>query len=204
MSHDGEASSSFNELIDRLKRGDSAAAAELFDRFAPQLLERVRPFLDQQTRRRVDEQDVVQSVFKSFFREFADGQFTIANWQALWGLLFKMARRKAARKRLEHHAQRRDASREIAVPDDSDAAAVDLQISDTGISPPDRAALAETLDNLLRHLDGPEQDIFVLRLGRWSVPEISQRVGRSERTVMRVLTKVRRHLEDGQADDGAT
>ena len=40
-----------------------------------------------QTRQKVDPEDVVQSAFRSFFTRQAAGQFDVASWDDLWGLL---------------------------------------------------------------------------------------------------------------------
>jgi hypothetical protein len=64
--------------------------------------------------------------------------------------------------------------------------------------------LAETLEHLLRKLDDCGRQIVSLRLQGFTTPEISAQVGRTERTVQRVLDQVkqwlqRRHLRDEES-----
>src|SRR5690242_9456367 len=56
---------SFADLMARLRAGDDAAAAALFQRFATRLIALARGRLDGLVRRKVDPEDVVQSVFRS-------------------------------------------------------------------------------------------------------------------------------------------
>ena len=58
---------SFDDVITRLRDGDSEAATEIFHRFAARLIALARTRLDSRVRQKVDPEDVVQSVFRSFF-----------------------------------------------------------------------------------------------------------------------------------------
>jgi DNA-directed RNA polymerase specialized sigma24 family protein len=62
--------------------------------------------------------------------------------------------------------------------------------------------LTETLEHLLAGLDGPDRDVVTLQLQGSTIPEISARVHRSERTVCRVLDRTRRRLRRLRADEG--
>jgi RNA polymerase sigma-70 factor (ECF subfamily) len=75
--------SSFNELMNRLRTGDDAAAAEVFRRFADQLIHLARSQLDAGTLGKTDPEDVVQSVYRSFFSRYQSGQFDIETWNEL-------------------------------------------------------------------------------------------------------------------------
>ena len=57
------------------------------------------------------------------------------------------------------------------------------------------AALTETLQSVLQSLDERDREIFDLYLQNLEAGEISQRAGRSERTVRRVLERIRADLE---------
>jgi hypothetical protein len=90
------ATDSFAELMVGLDRGDDAAAAQVFHRFARQMLELARRHLGDRLRRKVDPEDVLQSVFRSFFVCYREGRFHIRNWENLWGILKVMTLRRAA------------------------------------------------------------------------------------------------------------
>ena len=55
------------ELLDRVRQGDEQAATELFDRYVERLIRLAQSRLSAKLRRRVDAEDVVQSVYRSFF-----------------------------------------------------------------------------------------------------------------------------------------
>jgi RNA polymerase sigma factor (sigma-70 family) len=61
-------------------------------------------------------------------------------------------------------------------------------------TPLEAAALAETVERLMRELDERERQILELALQGYTPQEISPRVGRCERTVQRLLERVRKHL----------
>src|SRR5437868_8199770 len=78
---------SFVELAARLHAGDQGAATEVFRRFAGRLIALARTKLDIRIRRKEDPEDVVQSVYRSFFGRYQAGQYDLATWEALWSLL---------------------------------------------------------------------------------------------------------------------
>ena len=61
--------------IDRLKAGDPAAARKLWERYFHRLVSLARKKLQNTPRRAVDEEDVAQSAFASFWRRAQQGQF---------------------------------------------------------------------------------------------------------------------------------
>jgi RNA polymerase sigma-70 factor, ECF subfamily len=58
---------SFAALMTDLRLGEQAAAETVFSRYAQQLIALARTKLDQRLQQRVDPEDVIQSVYKSFF-----------------------------------------------------------------------------------------------------------------------------------------
>src|SRR5207249_524909 len=85
---------SFARLMARLRAGDDGAAAAVFQRFARQLIARARAHLDARLRPKLDPEDVVQSVYRSFFNRYGAGQFELGTWNDLWGLLTVITLRK--------------------------------------------------------------------------------------------------------------
>src|SRR5262245_5432615 len=88
---------SFDEIMVRLRSGDNEAAARVFNKFVKRLIGLARSRLDKGLGRKVDPEDIVQSVYKSFFRRHAAGEFDFSNWDRLWGLLAVIAVRKCKR-----------------------------------------------------------------------------------------------------------
>lgn len=162
--------------------------AELVDTYTRDLLRLARRGLPKQLQARVDPEDVVQSVYRSFFRRLSDGQFQFDAPDDVWKLLATMTFRKACNARKFHQRERRDARRESSLtpkrPDDAGLEKVAVARDE------DIELLWQSLDELLRGLPDRCRDILVLRLEGHSVEAIAERVGRSRRTVMRVLSSV--------------
>src|SRR6266478_2806061 len=78
---------SFDDLMTRLRADDSMAATNLFRRYSRRLIGLARTRLQGEMKRKVDPEDVMQSVFRSFFRRHADGKFELEGWDNLWSLL---------------------------------------------------------------------------------------------------------------------
>jgi RNA polymerase sigma-70 factor (ECF subfamily) len=182
--------SSFHAFLTQLRAGDEAAAAECFRRYARRLVGLAQTRLSRQLRSKVDAEDVVQSVFRSFFVRNARGEYDLGDWGGLWGLLVVITLRKCGRQAAQFRSARRDVSRERAPAAGAAAEAVADEPT-----PAEAAALADTVRVLLEPFPERDRQIIGLRLQGYSVPEISARVQRTERTVFRVLEKVRERLE---------
>ncbi|HEX5446174.1 MAG TPA: helix-turn-helix domain-containing protein [Pirellulales bacterium] len=76
-----------------------------------------------------------------------------------------------------------------------DESCADWQPMARGPTPEEALVVAETVESLLTGFDEQEQEIVGLRLQAYSEREISEQVGRSERTVRRVLERLRRRVE---------
>src|SRR5262249_61199873 len=74
-------------LVARWREGDQQAAAELFRRYADRLVALAKSRLSQKMARRVDPEDVVQSVYRSFFAETKEGRYEFERGGDLWHLL---------------------------------------------------------------------------------------------------------------------
>jgi len=191
---------SFHGLMSRLRRGDDAAAAVVFNRFAHRLIGLARQQLDGLTRVKVDAEDVLQSVFRSFFLRHAGEAFDLGGWDSLWGLLTTITVRKCWRKGRYFRQERRDVRREISLDAVSRDAATDW--NDAAEPTPDQAALlAEIVQQLLTDQEPRDRQIIMLTLQGWTTEEVSARVGCTQRTVQRVLQRLRGRLEQ-MSEDG--
>src|SRR5262245_56639439 len=184
----------------RLRAGQNDAAAQVFDRFAGHLVALARKHLDAQVLQKVDPEDVLQSVFRSFFGRYPSGQLRgFASWDNLWAMLVVITLRKCGRQMDYFHAACRDVRREVAGPPDPDGSA----LAGAGEPTPSEAAmLTETVERLMGCLDGQHRDILALRLQGHPPPEISSLLGCTERTVYRVLERVKLWLEAVGSEPG--
>lgn len=65
-------SSEISALIDRVRRGDSEAQAELFSRFRDRLRQMIRLRLDPRLQGRLDASDVIQDAYLDYSRRFTE------------------------------------------------------------------------------------------------------------------------------------
>ena len=85
---------SFDDLMAQLRDGRNEAAAQVFQRFANRLIVLARKQLDSKILQKVDPEDVMQSVFRSFFLRQMEDQFDVRDWDNLWSLLAMITVRK--------------------------------------------------------------------------------------------------------------
>jgi RNA polymerase sigma-70 factor (ECF subfamily) len=187
---------SFDDLMVHLRDGRNDAAAQLFQRFANRLIVLARKQLDPKILQKVDPEDVMQSVFRSFLARNAAGQLGEFNtWDNLWAILVVMTRRKCGRRTDYFHAARRDVRREAPPNSTEDENGSDVGIVDEEPTPHEAAVLAETVELLLSDLQGRQREILTLSLQGYTPVEISERLKCTERTVYRVLDRVKEWLE---------
>lgn len=192
----------FEDLADRLPRGDEAAASLLYERFAKRLVGLASLHLQDQLRAKVDPEDVMQSAWKSFFRRHAAGEFDLKSWDALWSLLTVITVRKCIRRAGYFRAARRDVRREVA-PSEEEYAVAGLPAASRDRTPLETAVLTEMVEHLFRGLKGREGRILQFSLEGHSAAEIAARVGVSERSVYRLMERVRARLERLNAAEAA-
>ena len=186
---------SFAELADRLRAGDQGAATEVFRRFAGRLIALAHAELDARLRCKLDPEDVVQSVYRSFFTRYRAGQFDFATWDALWSLLTVVTVRKCLNRAEYYLAKCRNVTSEVGAAAWDDAAAGLSEAIDREPTPLEAAVLAETVEQMMRGLEPDDRIIVELSLQGYTAAEISTRVGRAERTVGRVRERIKKRLQ---------
>jgi RNA polymerase sigma-70 factor (ECF subfamily) len=186
---------SFAGLMARLQAGDEEAAAQVFHRFAGRLIALARGRLDPLVRQKVGPEDVVQSVFRSFFRCQAEGRWDLAGWDRLWVLLLVLTVRKCGRQATRYRAARRDVRREETPGNAGDSSATEWENLAREPTPDEAAMLDETLQQLLGALSPRDRQIVVLTLQGHAVAEVAREVRCTVRTVQRILQRLREHLE---------
>jgi RNA polymerase sigma-70 factor, ECF subfamily len=187
---------SFANLMGRLQSGDDEAANKVFHRFAKQLIGLAHKQLDPALRRKVDAEDVTQSVFRSFFAHQAAGELVdLGSWDSLWGMLVVMTLRKCGRQKTFFQADCRDVLREIPFTPLTKESSAGWDPCDREPTPVEAAVLKETVEDLLKQFAGRPQRILALFLQGLAAPEISSRVGCTERTVFRTYERVKEWLQ---------
>ena len=104
----GESDPSDRSLLVRLRKGEQDAATALYLRYAQRLRALVRARCSSQLARRLEPDDIVQSVFRRFFRRVLQGDYDVPPGEELWGLLLVIALNKIRAWGNFHRAARRD------------------------------------------------------------------------------------------------
>src|SRR4051794_5340188 len=103
------------DLLQKLRDGDPHAAEALFALYARRLTRIAEEHLSARLAGRLDGSDVVQSVFRTFFRRSAEGEFRIDSSAQLWRLLVRITLLKARAKGRHHTAGIRNVRAEAGV-----------------------------------------------------------------------------------------
>lgn len=200
--------SSVELVLRRLSEGDASAACELFQRYSGQLIALAQKRLNWRLRRKLDPEDVVQSAFQSFFRLHSEGETHFENWGALWGLLSLITLRKCGRKLEYFRAVCRDVnleSSQVLNPQSLTDSRADWEAIADDPTPAQAAILTETLQDVLSECTTQERRVVKLCLQGYTVAEISAEVGRSERTVQRIMERLEVELSQRcQASDDSS
>src|SRR4051812_26356333 len=176
--------SSDHSLLRRFRRGSQDAATQLYLRYAHRVRALVKANCSAELARRVEPDDIVQSVFRRFFRRVLQGDYDVPPGEELWGLLLVIALNKIRTEEAFHRAAKRDV-RMMATPADLTA----LSSSDE-----DTSHLQLCVEDALGQLPEGYRQMVELRVEGHEVAEIAQQTGRSKRTVERILQDVRARL----------
>jgi RNA polymerase sigma factor (sigma-70 family) len=179
-------------LLARWRDGDQGAAAELFQRYAERLIGLAQRRLSEKMTARVDPEDVVQSVYGSFFAGARNGRFVLQQSGDLWRLLVAITLHKVRRQVRHHTAQKRSIDREQS-PGGADPD-IPAELLAQEPSPDEAVALAEILEAVLRRLKPVHRRMVELRLQGHTIPEIAVDTQRCLATVEDVLHQVKERL----------
>src|SRR5579862_8992253 len=95
-------------LLRLFREGQPDAAKDLYHRYACRLMAFARSQLSSNLARRMEPEDLIQSVFAVFFQEARKGSYVVPANGDLWQLLLVMALNKIRTRGSYHHAAKRD------------------------------------------------------------------------------------------------
>jgi RNA polymerase sigma-70 factor (ECF subfamily) len=183
-----EAAPSDCSLLRRFRAGNEDAATQLYLRYVRRVRALARARCSPELARCTDLEDLVQSVFGSFFRGVRQGDYDVPAGEELWKLFLVIALNKIRARVVYHHAAKRDQRRNAGgehfawalenLPDDQ-AAQTSLQLA---------------IDEALAGLPAEQRLLVQMRLEGYEVGEMAERLGRSNRTVERLLQQARKTL----------
>ncbi len=171
-------------LLGQYRRGQADAATELYARYAARLLELAKRRTGAELGNRVEPEDVVQSVFRTFFRRAAEGSYQVPDGDTLWKLLMVIALNKIRSLADYHRADKRDMRRTHAIsevpPEQHERESLNI--------------LQMTIEDMTSEMHESHRQMIRMRIEGFSVDEIAAAVQRSKRTTERVLQSFREQL----------
>jgi RNA polymerase sigma factor (sigma-70 family) len=199
---------SVTKLIIDLRSDEPAvrevAARLVWGRYFQELLALARNHLSARIRCRVDEEDVLQSMYQSFCVRQRRGDFDLANRDELWTVLVRITLSKARNAANRHRQGRRDVrrkSRKGAAEGSRGAAtgAILDEIGSDGPTPAEAALLNEALERRFKMLSDPVlRQIAQWKLEGYTNTEIATELRCTQRTVERKLERIRVYWENAQ------
>jgi len=180
----------WDELTAGLRAGDARAARRFWQTYGPLLQDVAERRLAGALRRRVGPEDVVQSVCRTFLRRVQGGELVVEDAERLWHLLCAIAVTKAREQARHHGRQKRALAREAPL----DAPPGEAPIVIDPRPSPEAAVVADELERAIEALDEEAREIVLLKIADLTNDEIALRLRCSERTVRRVIQRVRGEL----------
>jgi RNA polymerase sigma factor (sigma-70 family) len=194
------------ELVERWRQGDQQAAVELFRLYTDRLIALVRSRMPARLAQRVDPEDVVQSVYRSFFATAE--RYDLRQGGDLWRLLVTISLNKLYAQVKRNTRQKRAVGRERTFGSEDSLLGIQLDVLVRQPSPVEAVALADELEHLMGALKPLQRHVLELRLQGHTIAEIATATSRSERRIYYVLEQIKQQLErqtgttDGPAADG--
>jgi hypothetical protein len=191
------------ELIERMRRGDSAAVQQFMDLYQSAIEREVRfALLDQRLRRVASESDIKQSVMMRFVIGLWAGKYEFDDPQQVAGLLKAMVRARVADLARHWHAEKRDLRKNASL---SDPGALDAAIKDR--TPSEIVADAELFTQIQNRMDDEERRILKLRQDGHSWHDLAEEMGSNRspealrKRYERSLSRVARELGLDDSDE---
>lgn len=179
-----------------LRENDPGAVRDFYERYGRTLYAVAEKQIASGFKRRFDADDVVQSAFRTFFRRATGGEFRIEDCEQLWSLLCAITLNKVREKVRFYGRQKRGMSREISVDAANHDDGTSFEIAATGLSPAAATEFTDEFERLMSSLDEEERTLVDLKLQDCTNEEAAVKMRVSERTVRRILNRVKLRLTE--------
>jgi RNA polymerase sigma-70 factor (ECF subfamily) len=189
------------QLFDRTRERDPLAERQLHDRYVERLIGLVRAQLSPSFNRRFDPEDVVQSVYRSFFGRLQVGGYTLSRNGDLWSLLAGIARNKVRERVRLNLADCRTVNAEDSGLAVGSSCGVSRQALIEEPTPEEAAMLSEILQRALAALSALKRQIIEKLLQGDSAEEVAAEVNCTLRTVQRTAKQFRDDLDRQMAPE---
>lgn len=179
------------ELVDRWRGGDHIAAGVLHQRYLAKLLNLVGRHLASRFNPRLDPDDVVQSVFGSFFNGAKEGRYGFDGENDFWKLLLTIALNKVRNTVRHHQTQMRDLAKESFSTNSEGADSLLANLRNPQRIASEYAGFLESLDELLDQLAPEERKLLRYQIEGYTQKEVAERMRLNDRTIRRMLARIR-------------
>jgi RNA polymerase sigma-70 factor (ECF subfamily) len=186
-------------LLRRWREGEPSAAPQLYHRYVRELVRLADRHLSRKVARRADGEDVVQSVFRTFFRRSARGEFVIDDTNQLWRLLVTLTLRKARATARFHCAARRSVGAELPRPIEDEW---DPGVFARQPDPAEAVAVVDEIEATLQGLPAVHAHVLEQRLQGASVADIAAQLGLARQSVYRIVNVLQHRLRQRAGDAG--
>lgn len=176
-------------LVDLWRQGDQGAARQIVDRYIDRLVILARRRLSQRMAARIDPEDIVQSVFRTFFIRVKEGQFAFAEQDDLCKLLVRITLHKTLRQVAFHKAAKRDPNHETEQGEHHQERL--LSLLDEEPTAEATVAFLDQMEHFFSELRPQEREILEMRMHGHSNEEIAQKLGIYDRKIRRAIERVR-------------
>lgn len=180
-------------LLSAFKAGSETAARELFDKYCARLMGLARRRIGQRMTSRVDPEDVVQSVWRSFFVRAKNDEFSFHGADDLLKLLVRITVHKTLRQIAHHRAAKRDPGKEVAQGAHDDHLLALIAADEP--APEVEVTLLDELEKFMGQLPEFDREVLGLKVQGYSPVEIAQKLGSYDRKVRRVLERIQATAE---------
>ena len=187
--HLTDSTRSDESLLRRFRSGEEDAATAIYLRYAKRLQALAAKQTGADLSPRFDPEDVVQSVFRSFFRRAAAGYYEVPPGEELWRLLLVLSLHKVRDLAVHHRAQKRDVGKTWPV-EDADGFRKNQNLDDQLAY----ESLRLVVDGLIHDLPASNREIIELRIDGFEIGDIATKTNRAKRTVERTLQQFRQRL----------
>ncbi len=189
--NESESSLSDTELLSQLEAGHEEAATVLYHRYAERLLRLTAKRSTGKLSSRVEAEDIVQSVFRTFFRRASTGHYHLPEGEEIWKLFLVISLNKIRKKAEFHRAAKRDVQRTHSIGEQQLASQDDPS-----------QVLQLTIEELIIRLPEAHQGVIRDRISGYEVAEMADRNQLSRRTVERILQGFRRRMQLELVENG--
>ena len=182
-----------DSFVKSLRAGDPSVTKEVFDQYVDRLVGMARKRISMRLASRIDAEDIVQSVFRTFFHRAKQGQFEFNAEDDVCRMLARITVHKTLRQVAHHQAGKRNASRDAGSGDDSQDLVVNLLSKEP--SPDEATQLLDQMEVFLASLRPEERQILEHRMQGYSTLEISKKLDITDRKIRRLMERIRAQAE---------